>query len=61
MKWDFFREFLKRGVSRTGRCWDSPRSPEGGQSGKEIGGIGGVGLYCFDGFFKGDAMGDAAT
>ena len=29
-----------------------------------VGGVGiieAVGLYCFDGFFKGDAMGDAAT
>ena len=36
--------------SRDGRC---------GSNGNN--GSSGVGLYCFDGFFKGDAMGDAAT
>jgi len=34
-------QVARAGASRTGRWWDIPRSPEGGQSGKEIGGGGG--------------------
>ena len=35
------------------------RAAQAGMGG--VGVVGAVGLYCFDGFFKGDAMGDAAT
>ena len=49
-------QVARAGASRTGR--DGRCEPHGQ---RWSGGSGGVGLYCFDGFFKGDTMGDAAT
>ena len=51
-------QVARAGASRTGRWWEvrAARAEMGG-----VGVVGAVGLYCFDGFFKGDAMGDAAT
>ena len=65
MKWDFLRNFWRGGEGESdgsnGSGGSSGRGGNGGRCEPHGQVVGGVGLYCFDGFFKGDAMGDAAT